>query len=78
MLDCVPLNCLGPWHQIYLDEHEKLALQVLMMGDTKLPIYVFKDQYFMFVPIMDVLPNVWIGTTIVYYVLDFVETYGCE
>lgn len=77
-LDRVPLNCLGPWHQIHSDGHEKLASQALMMGDITLPIYAFKDQYSTFVPMMDVLPNVRLGTTIGHYFLDFVETYGCK
>lgn len=74
---CVPLNCLGPWHQFHWDGHEKIGSQALEMGGVGLPIYAGKDQYSTFVPIMRVLPNVRLGDTIGHFFLDLVEDYGC-
>jgi hypothetical protein len=73
----VPLDCLGPWHQLHWDGHEKVGVQALNMGDVGLPIYAGKDQYSTFVPIMRVIPNVRLGETIGHLFLDMVEDYGC-
>ncbi|KAF7975981.1 hypothetical protein HWV62_8132 [Athelia sp. TMB] len=72
-----PLDCLGPWHQIHCDGHEKLGAQALNMGGIALGIYAFKDQFGTFVPIMRVLPNVRKANTIAHFYLDFIEEYGC-
>jgi len=76
-IDRFPLNCLGPWHQLHGDGHEKLAAQALMMGGVGLAIYAMKDQYSTFVPVMRVIPNVRLGNTIGHFYLDLVEEYGC-
>lgn len=76
-IDRVPLNCLGPWHQLHGDGHEKLAAQALMMGGVTLPIYAMKDQFLTFVPIMRVMPNVRLGNSIGHFYLDLIEEYGC-
>jgi hypothetical protein len=73
----VPLDCLGPWHQLHWDGHEKLGSQALDMGGVGLPIYAGKDQYSAFVPIMWVIPNVRLGTNIGHLFLDMVEQFGC-
>lgn len=73
----VPLNCLGPWHQLHWDGHEKIGVQALDMGDVGLPIYAGKDQFSTFVPIMRVIPNVRLGDAIGHLFLDMVENYGC-
>jgi hypothetical protein len=73
----VPLNCLGPWHQLHWDGHEKIGVQALDMGDVGLPIYAGKDQFSTFVPIMRVIPNVRRGDTIGHLFLDMIEDYGC-
>ncbi|KAL0945345.1 hypothetical protein HGRIS_000843 [Hohenbuehelia grisea] len=75
-IDCIPLNCLGPWHQVHCDGHEKLNDQALNMGTVKLPIYAFKDQFASFVLAMQVLPNVRNKETICHLFLDLVEMYG--
>ncbi|KAL0952449.1 hypothetical protein HGRIS_006718 [Hohenbuehelia grisea] len=75
-IDRIPLNCLGPWHQVHCDGHEKLNDQALNMGMVKLPIYVFKDQFASFVLAMQVLPNVRNKETICHLFLDLVEMYG--
>jgi hypothetical protein len=54
----VPLDCLGPWHQLHWDGHEKVGSQALDMGGVGLPVYAGKDHFSSFVPIMRVLPNV--------------------
>jgi hypothetical protein len=69
---CVPLNCLGPWHQLHWD-HEKVGVQALNMGDVGLPIYAGTDQFSSFVPIMQVIPNVHLRDTISHLFLDMVE-----
>lgn len=76
-IDRVPLNCLGPWHQLHSDGHEKLAAQALMMGNVTLPIYALKDQFSTFVPSMRVLPNVRLENTIGHFYLDFIEEFEC-
>jgi hypothetical protein len=76
-IDCVPLDCLGPWHQLHWDGHEKLGTQALDMGGLTLPIYAGKDQFSSFVPVMWVIPNVCLRWTIGYFFLDVVEEYGC-
>ncbi|KAG1739727.1 hypothetical protein EDB19DRAFT_1635630 [Suillus lakei] len=76
-IDCVPLDCLGPWHQQHADGHEKLSAQALRMGDITLPIYAFKDQFSTFVPYMCCLPNVRLSNVIGHVFLDLVEEYGC-
>src|SRR5271156_2764532 len=38
-IDRVPLDCLGPWHQLHWDGHEKMGSQALDMGGVGLPIY---------------------------------------
>jgi len=48
----VPLDCLGPWHQLHWDGHEKVGVQALDMGGVSLLIYAGKDQFSTFVPIM--------------------------
>lgn len=73
----VPLDCLGPWHQLHWDGHEKVGVQALDMGEVGLPIYAGKDQFSTFVPIMRVVPNVRLGDTIGHLFLDMVEDYGC-
>jgi hypothetical protein len=73
----VPLDCLGPWHQVHWDGHEKIGAQALNMGEVGLPVYAGKDQFSSFVPIMRVLPNVRLGNTIGHLFLDMVEEYGC-
>jgi hypothetical protein len=77
-IDRVPLDCLGPWHQLHLDGHEKLGAQALEMGGLGLPIYAAKDQFSSFLLIMRVLPNVRLGNTIGHFYLDWVEEYGCK
>ena len=57
-IDQVPLNCLGPWHQLHWDGHEKLGYQALNMGGVSLPLYGGKDQYSSFLLVMKVIPNV--------------------
>ena len=74
----VPLDCLGPWHQLHWDGHEKIGGQALDMGGVSLPIYAGKDQFSTFVPVMQVIPNVCLGNTIGHLFLDMVEDYGCE
>ncbi|KAF4586441.1 Transposase [Pleurotus pulmonarius] len=71
-----PLNCLGPWHQVHCDGHEKLNSQALQMGTVTLPIYGFKDQFSAFVPLLQVLPSVRNVETIGHLYLDLVESYG--
>lgn len=73
----VPLDCLGPWHQIHWDGHEKISSQALNMGGVGLPVYAGKDQFSSFVPIMWVVPNVRLGDTIGHLFLDIVEDYRC-
>jgi hypothetical protein len=77
-IDRVPLNCLGPWHQLHADGHEKLGNQALEMGGVGLPIYAYKDQYSTFVPLMRVLPSVRFENTIGHLYLDLAEQHGCE
>ncbi|KAL0955346.1 hypothetical protein HGRIS_001595 [Hohenbuehelia grisea] len=76
-IERVPLNCLGPWHQLHCDGHEKLNSQALAMGSVLLPIYAFKDQFSTFVPLMDLVPNVRNQHIICHLFLDLVEQYGC-
>ncbi|KAL0953005.1 hypothetical protein HGRIS_007210 [Hohenbuehelia grisea] len=76
-IERVPLNCLGPWHQLHCDGHEKLNSQALAMGSVSLPIYAFKDQFSTFVPLMDLVPDVRNQQTICHLFLDLVEKYGC-
>lgn len=66
-IDRVPLDCLGPWHQ----------LQALDMGSVGLLIYAGKDQFSSFVPIMHVIPNVHLGDTIGRLFLDVIEENRC-
>jgi len=63
-IDHIPLDCLGTWHQLHWDSHEKLGTQALDMGDVALPIYAGKDQISSFVPVMHVIPNDRIAKTI--------------
>ncbi|KAG2345670.1 hypothetical protein BDR05DRAFT_946703 [Suillus weaverae] len=76
-IDCVSLDCLGPWHQQHADGHEKLSAQALRMGDITLPIYAFKDQFSTFVPYMCCLPNVRLSNVIGHVFLDLIEEHGC-
>lgn len=73
----MPLNCLGPWHQLHWDGHKKIGVQALNMGEVGLPIYAGKDQFLSFVPIMQVILNVRLRVTIGHFFLDMVEDYGC-
>jgi hypothetical protein len=75
-IDRVPLDCLGPWHQIHWDGHEKMGSQALDMGSVGLPIYAGKDQFSSFVPVMRVIPNVRLGNTIGHFFLDAIEESG--
>ncbi|KIL60347.1 hypothetical protein M378DRAFT_110253 [Amanita muscaria Koide BX008] len=75
-IDRIPLNCLGPWHQIHCDGHEKLNSQALEMGIVTLPIYAFKDQFSTFVLTMQVLPNIRRVETIGHLYLDLAKDYG--
>jgi len=77
-IDRIPLDCLGPWHQLHWDGHEKLGAQALDMGDVALPIYAGKDQFSSFVPVMRVIPNDRIAKTIGHFFLDTVEEYKCK
>jgi hypothetical protein len=73
----IPLDCLGPWHQLHWDGHEKIGSQALDMGGVGLPVYAGKDQYSSFVPVMWVIPNTRLGNTIGHLFLDVVEEFGC-
>jgi hypothetical protein len=73
----VPLDCLGPWHQLHWDGHEKIGSQALDMGGVGLPVYAGKDQYSSFVSVMRVTPNVHLADTIGHLFLDMVEDYRC-
>ena len=77
-VDRVPLNCLGPWHQLHGDGHEKLGSQALEMGGVCLPIYAFKDQYSTFVPLMRVLPDVHLKNTIGHLYWDLADLHRCK
>jgi len=74
----VPLDCLGPWHQLHWGWSWEGCVQALDIGGVSLPIYAGKDQFSTFVPIMWVLPNVCLGDTIGHLFLDMVEEYGCK
>ncbi|KAF4568635.1 hypothetical protein EYR36_010648 [Pleurotus pulmonarius] len=76
-IDRVPLNCLGPWHQIHCDGHEKLNAQALEMGPVSIPIYGFKDQFSAFVVSLKVVPDSRNVETICHLFLDLVEENGC-
>lgn len=78
VIDRVPLDCLGPWHQLHWDGHEKLGDQALDMGGVGLPIYAGKDQFSSFVPVMRVIPNSRLEHTIGHFFLDFVEEFKCK
>ena len=73
----VPLDCLGPWHQLHWDGHKKVGSQALDMGGVGLPIYAGKDQFSTFVLIMRVMLNVHLGDTIGHLFLDMVKDHGC-
>ena len=74
---CVPLDCLGPWHQLHWNGHKKVGSQALDIGGVSFPIYTGKDQFSTFVPIMRVMPNVRLGDAIGHLFLDMVEDHGC-
>lgn len=77
-IERVPLDCLGPWHQLHWDGHEKLGDQALDMGGVGIPIYAGKDQFSSFVPVMRVVPNSRLEKTIGHFFLDVVQEYECE
>lgn len=76
-IERVPLDCLGPWHQLHWDGHKKLGNQALDMGGVGIPIYAGKDQFSSFVPVMRVIPNSRLEKTIGHFFLDVVEEYEC-
>ena len=53
-----PLNCIGPYHQLHVDGHEKLNHQALNLGPITLPIYGAKDQFGSAIMLLIVAPSV--------------------
>ncbi|KAI1794272.1 hypothetical protein LXA43DRAFT_883738, partial [Ganoderma leucocontextum] len=72
----VPLDCIGPMHQVHVDGHEKLSSQALRLGTVTLPIYGYKDLWGGYVLDLVVLPNVRLASTCAHLHLDFAETHG--
>ena len=72
----VPLDCIGPMHQIHVDGHEKLSSQALRLGTVTLPIYGYRDLWGGLVFRLVVLPNVRLASTCAHLFLDFVEEHG--
>ena len=72
----VPLDCVGPMHQVHVDGHEKLSSQALRLGSVTLPIYAYRDLWGGFVFLLIVLPNVRLASTCAHLYLDFVEERG--
>ena len=75
-IPCVPLDCIGPMHQVHIDGHEKLSWQALRLGSVTLPIYTFRDLWGGFVFVLAVLPDVRHVFTCAHLYLDFVESHG--
>lgn len=71
----VPLDCIGPMHQVHVDGHEKLSSQALRLGTVTLPIYAFRDLWGGLVFMLVVLPNVRLASTCAHLYLDFVESH---
>lgn len=71
----VPLDCIGPMHQVHVDGHEKLSSQALRLGPVSLPIYAYRDLWGGYVLILTVLPNVRLASTCAHLYLDLVETF---
>ena len=74
----VPLDCIGPMHQVHVDGHEKLSAQALRLGTVSLPIYAYRDLWGGYIHILTVLPNVRLASTCAHLFLDFAETHGGE
>lgn len=73
-----PLSCLGPWHQLHVDGHEKLSKQALRIGDdVTLPIYTMKDQFSSLSMILITAPNIRLAESCAHIYLDFVEEHQC-
>ncbi|KAM5532498.1 hypothetical protein V8D89_013851 [Ganoderma adspersum] len=72
----VPLDCIGPMHQVHVDDHEKLSSEALRLGTVTLPIYAFRDLWGGLVFMLVVLPNVRLASTCAHLYLDFVEDHG--
>ncbi|KAI1785490.1 hypothetical protein LXA43DRAFT_1100273 [Ganoderma leucocontextum] len=72
----VPLDCIGPMHQVHVDGHEKLSSQALRLGTVSLPIYGYRDLWGGFVLVLVVLPNVRLASTCAHLHLDFAEMHG--
>ena len=74
----VPLDCIGPMHQVHVDGHEKLSSQALRLGKVSLPIYAYRDLWGGFVLLLRVLPSVRFASTCAHLYLDLVDTYEGE
>ena len=72
----VPLDCIGPMHQVHIDGHEKLSSQALRLGTVTLPIYGYRDLWGGLIFTLVVLPNVRFTSTCAHLYLDFVEDRG--
>ena len=78
LLPRVPLDCIGPMHQVHVDGHEKLTWQALRLGTVTLPIYAYRDLWGGYFLLLTVLPNVRCMETCAHLHLDFAETHGGE
>ena len=74
----VPLDCIGPMHQVHIDGHEKLSSQALRLGPVSLPIYAYRVLWGGYLLLLVVLPSVRLASTCAHLHLDFAETYGGE
>ena len=71
------MNCVGPFHQVHVDGHEKMNHLALKLGNITLPIYGARDQFSSKVLLLITAPNVRFADAAGHFYLDLVEELGC-
>ncbi|KAJ7099174.1 hypothetical protein C8R44DRAFT_747860 [Mycena epipterygia] len=70
------LSAIGPYHEVSVDGHEKLAASALKMGDIGLPIYRHKDKWTADLLNIVTVPDCRTAAAVGHLYLDYLEANG--
>ncbi|KAJ3504245.1 hypothetical protein NMY22_g17986 [Coprinellus aureogranulatus] len=72
----VPLDSLGPYHEVSADGHEKLDSKALQMGLISLPIYTYREKWSGYILKLEVLPDARKAGALGHVFLDLMSELG--
>jgi hypothetical protein len=72
------LSAIGPYHEVSVDGHEKLAALALKMGDIGIPIYAYKDKWTAYLLSIFAVPDCRTVGAVGHLYLDFLDETGSK